>query len=547
MRRAAPALAALVAAAIAPAPPAAADAILADSFDAPPAGWTHAGPLEVARVRAGGDRRLRLRASRGPAGWLSHPLPARRWAVSLDLRVDRGSALVALGDRRHALRLSATAVRAGRRTAPLRPGPDPPAGGWLHLEASSSGARVRAAVNGQPLVLAGRAGRTLSLSVRNGGALVDDVLATALADRGALLLHRVSDLQARVAPGAFLLGADARDALHLRERSWTRGFLAASLWQASRLAPRRGPFAGWALARTLSNLGREQADTHDLGFMYELTSVAAHRALCVRPAAPCARLRASGLRAARALLALSATNPGAGTIPTRRARPSPGEADTIIDSMMNVPLLLWAGRETGVQAFAETAARHARAVAELLVRPDGSTVQSVHLDRATGAVLRTHTHQGVAATSTWARGQAWALHGFTRTAASLRDPALARVAERLAVWVAEHLPTSGVPRYDYDAAAGAPLDVSAGVIGAAGLLRLAALCRQLPGACAQPGRWAPLGRRMLAGALRLVSARPPLGYLGHQAYTVGGASWDDDAELGWGLHYALEAVALERR
>ena len=35
-------------------------------------------------------------------------------------------------------------------------------------------------------------------------------------------------------------------------------------------------FERWALAATLHNFGAEHADTHDLGFMYERSSVAAY-------------------------------------------------------------------------------------------------------------------------------------------------------------------------------------------------------------------------------------------------------------------------------
>jgi hypothetical protein len=159
-------------------------------------------------------------------------------------------------------------------------------------------------------------------------------------------------------------------------------------------------------------------------------------------------------------------------------------------------------------------------------------------------VGKVHTHQGISASSTWARGQAWAVYGFTTSAAALRDPALLRTAERTAGYVASHLPASGVPRYDYDAPEGAPLDTSAGVITAAGLFRLHRLCAQWAGACERPADWAPLARRMLNASLEHVSQDPPLGYFGDQAYTVGGAAWDDRAELAWGLFYAVEAVNL---
>jgi unsaturated chondroitin disaccharide hydrolase len=212
---------------------------------------------------------------------------------------------------------------------------------------------------------------------------------------------------------------------------------------------------------------------------------------------------------------------------------------------MNLSLLAWATRATGHPGYATLARRHAAAVAGLLVRTDGSTAQSVHFRRKDGTVLRVHTHQGLDTASTWARGQSWALYGFAEIGQALKDPALVGVSERAARFVAMRLPAGGVPPWDYDAPAGVPRDVSAGVIGAAGLHRLASACQALPGACVEPDRWRPLAELLLSASLESTRTRPPLGRLGSQVYTLGGrAAWDDDAELIFGLDYALEAIAL---
>ena len=357
------------------------------------------------------------------------------------------------------------------------------------------------------------------------------------------LLHRVAALQRSVPEKGAYVGTDARGHVHMRRVYWTSGFLAGSLWQAASL--RRGPdrFGRWALSRTYANFGRERADTHDLGFLYELSSVTAYRRLCrtrgTRRGRRCRVLRRSGLRAARRMLVLAATNRAAGTIPTRgRTR----EADTIVDSLMNLPLLYWAARQTSDPRFRRVAARHVAGVARVLIRPDGSTFQSVHFDRTSGRVLRRHTHQGLSRSSTWARGQGWAVYGLTTSAAALRDPAVLADAERTAGWVGDHLPASGVPRWDYSAGPSAATDVSAGAVTAAGLYRLAALCRRRR--CAQPGRWRPLADRMLRGVLRHVSRT---GYLGGGVGTYGrGPTWDDDAEMVYAVYYTLEALNLRR-
>lgn len=46
-------------------------------------------------------------------------------------------------------------------------------------------------------------------------------------------------------------------------------------------------------------------------------------------------------------------------------------------------------------------------------RPDGSSYHVVSYDTITGKVLNQVTHQGVNDQSSWSRGQAWGLYGFT--------------------------------------------------------------------------------------------------------------------------------------
>ena len=138
------------------------------------------------------------------------------------------------------------------------------------------------------------------------------------------------------------------------------------------------------------------------------------------------------------------------------------------------------------------------------------------------------------------------MYGFAVDALELRSRSLLRVGERLAAYVATHLPPGGVPRWDYDAPAGAPLDVSAGVITSAGLFHLATACHAMRGVCRQtPASWRALGRRMLSAALAHVSSRPPLGFLGSQELNQHAQGcWCNGAELTFGLSYALEAVRL---
>ncbi len=421
-----------------------------------------------------------------------------------------------------------------------------PRAGWRGQHVEISGGRVSV----DDAYAARVPARATSISLPRG---VSAVIISPASERAALVLHRLAELHARVPVGRFPAGASVGDRVYYSS-GWTSGFWAGALWQAAALEPAGGMFARWALAATVDHFGLERSPTHDVGFMYGESSLAAFDALCGRPLARvagsrslCPRLRRSVLSAVDELVALSRSNPGAGTIPTD---PTSQLGDTIVDSMMNIAILPWATSVTGRDAYARLALHQARVIARLLVRRDGSTAQAANFDRATGRLLSITTHQGLSARSTWSRGEGWALYGFAAAAVDLHDRALLRVALRLAGYVAAHLPAGGVPLWDYDAPRGSPADVSAGVITAAGLLHLARACSGFPGACpaADPARWTALARRMLSAALAgYASPRPPLGLLRSQIedQRLGGGCWCNHGELIYGLTYALEALHLQ--
>jgi unsaturated chondroitin disaccharide hydrolase len=123
------------------------------------------------------------------------------------------------------------------------------------------------------------------------------------------------------------------------------------------------------------------------------------------------------------------------------------------------------------------AVSHARNTARDHVRPDGSTYHVVEYSARTGAVLSRHTHQGYSDSSTWARGQAWAVHGFTMAYRETGEALFLDTARRTADYFLAHLPADHVPYWDLDLPSldGEPRDTSAAAIAASGLVELAGL------------------------------------------------------------------------
>lgn len=329
-----------------------------------------------------------------------------------------------------------------------------------------------------------------------------------------------------------------------RSAAWMRGMPAAALWRMGQLDRKRS--TTWqrrAMGPTLRLRGAEAADTHDVGLVYGEGAAYGYDVGCRRSPRPpftrrrCRALRRSALAAADHLALMIRTNAPSKLLPTHLAQcPDcpPGSRETIVDSMMNIGLLVWGQRRAGRDGYTRLAIDHARAVAGALVRPDGCTAQAVFTDRATGRQFGEHTHQGISASSTWARGQGWAILGFARLAREARSSWAAGMARRLAgCWLAK-APAGHVVRFDLDAAAGPP-DSSAQAVAADGLATLALADRP------RSARWRRAARAQLAPVERLISTVPPLGRLGGQTYVAGGDPSDENIELPIAPLYVLDA------
>ncbi len=94
----------------------------------------------------------------------------------------------------------------------------------------------------------------------------------------------------------------------------------------------------------------------------------------------------------------------------------------IIDCMMNLPLLYWASEETGDPRFSQIAENHAHTAAQHFVRGDGSVNHIVEFDTHTGEYVTTYGGQGYETGSSWTRGQAWGLYGFTLSYLHTKNP-----------------------------------------------------------------------------------------------------------------------------
>ena len=148
----------------------------------------------------------------------------------------------------------------------------------------------------------------------------------------------------------------------------------------------------------------------------------------------------------------------------------------IIDNMMNLELLFVATQLSGDSTYYKIAERHAITTLKNHVRPDNSIFHVVDYDPITGGINDKYTHQGYSKESSWARGQSWAIYGFTMAYRYTKNPDFLAQAEATTKFFLAHpnLPEDGIPYWDFDdpAIPDAPRDASAGAIVASALLEL---------------------------------------------------------------------------
>jgi unsaturated chondroitin disaccharide hydrolase len=216
---------------------------------------------------------------------------------------------------------------------------------------------------------------------------------------------------------------------------------------------------------------------HDLGFLYSLYSVALYKLTGDT------QHRAVGLRAAE-LLSQRFNSTGNfirawGRMDETSSPIGKGTAQTdnlcIVDSMMNLPLLYWAWRETGDRNYRDIAIRHANMVLTHFIRTDDSLWHAYRFDPQTGAPIGPENFCGRGVDSYWARGAAWAIYGFALSYAYTKDEKHLDASLRLAKKFIGQLDSEGVPVWDFRLPGNAvPVrDSSAAVVAVCGIQELA--------------------------------------------------------------------------
>jgi hypothetical protein len=323
---------------------------------------------------------------------------------------------------------------------------------------------------------------------------------------------------------------------------WTSGFFAGMLWYmyAETPSPEWRTLAERWQAGLESNASR--TSSHDLGF--EIFDSFGHGYLLTGDA----HYRDVVMRASRSLA--TRFNPAVGAT---KSWDTEGGADArrewkypvIIDNLMNLELLFWAGSHGGDSAWSRMAERHALTSARAHVRADGSTAHIALFDPVSGALERTTTWQGYSDSSAWSRGQAWAIHGLTASYGRTRKPELLSAARRAADWFIAHLPPDQVPYWDFrdPAIPRTDRDASAAAIAASGLYDLA---RYVDDVGARDGYRAAADRMLVSLATNYAAPPTPRGAI--LAHSTGGRPMNSEVDVGivYADYFFVEALLREK-
>lgn len=252
---------------------------------------------------------------------------------------------------------------------------------------------------------------------------------------------------------------------------WTAGFLAGTMWQ---IYDQVGS-STWRQNATkwTTSLAGQVNQTGDLAFkfmtsylpLFKSSNDPAHRQVLLSAAA------SKNAQWNETVGAFRTT-----WFQTRSGNPRANFA-VLMDMTTDMELLIYAGRESGNQQYIDRAIAHTQKVIANQVRADGSISQFGMYDSANGEFIMQETYQGYSNTSTWSRGQAWAILSFAMMAKETGRADFTAAAKKVSDYFINNLPSDFVPYWDFNhpQIPNTFKDSSAAAIAAKGLLDLSAL------------------------------------------------------------------------
>lgn len=369
-----------------------------------------------------------------------------------------------------------------------------------------------------------------------GAALAEDSFDTAVRNDFSFAATQLKNTTEAIATTSYPITTDSGGVWsNTNASSWTSGFFPGSLWfkyQETANSTWKTKALNWQAGIESQKIN---TSTHDLGFMvfnsfgngYRLTGDDAYRQVVLQTASSLATRYSS-------VVGCFKSWNGAAT-----------DFRVIIDNMMNLELMFWAAKHGGQADWYDMAVNHALKTSQQHVRSDGSTYHEVNYNPSTGTVNTKRTYQGYSDSSTWARGQAWAIYGFTMAYRETGDMRFLTTARKVADYYLSRLPSDKVPYWDFDAPniPNEPRDSSAAAIAASGLFELS--FRETD--ATRKLNYFNAAKSMLnslSSLIYLAQGTTNRAILLHGTYSKPGGNYDTGTI--WGDYYFLEALLRYR-
>ena len=322
---------------------------------------------------------------------------------------------------------------------------------------------------------------------------------------------------------------------------WTCGFWPGEVWLSyERTGDETFKQAAMTLVQSFDHRIRNkiEVDHHDMGFLYSPSCVAAYKLTGDKTARDAAILAADQL--------IRRFQPKGQFIQAWGEMGAPENYRYIIDCLLNLPLLYWAGEVTGDEKYADIAHRHITTCLANSFRPDGSTYHTFFMN-PDGTPSHGATCQGYKDDSFWARGQAWGVYGSVLSYRYTKNPQYLDTFRKALAFYMQRLPDDLIPYWDmvFTTGSGEPRDSSSAAIVACGLLEA---CKWVD--AEEAAGYDALARRMLTSLVEkyaVTDHKPGAGQILHGTYSKKSpyntcTPEGVDECTSWGDYFYMEAL-----
>src|SRR5574344_247091 len=336
-------------------------------------------------------------------------------------------------------------------------------------------------------------------------------------------------------PWHVLKGEKQWDLQQVTRENWTSGFWAGLLWYDYEASGDSSiQTAAENYTEALAQLADMPVYDHDLGFLmfcangnaFRLTGENKYKEMIIRCADSLATL----------------FNPRVGTILSwpREVKPRQWPHNTIMDNMINLEMLFRGAQLSGDSRLYNIAARHAETTMKNHFRKDYTSYHVAVYDTIDGHFIKGVTHQGYADNSMWARGQSWAIYGFTTVYRKKKNKKYLDFVQKVADVYIRKLPKDLIPYWYFNDPniPNSPRYYTSACVTASALIELSTY---LPGS--KGTHYLSMAKRMLANisSSTYLSGRRNSAMLLHSTGRLPAGS-EIDASIIYADYYYMEAL-----